>query len=72
MTSKYSTNLTIPDEFPQILKDFTREVLREQPANIYQVLVNYHTSFNSIYYYSIYYFITYSLVSLVQIILQLS
>jgi len=35
MASKYKTGHTIPPEFPDILKDFVREVLREQPANIF-------------------------------------
>lgn len=35
MASKFKTGHTIPPEFPDILKDFVREVLREQPANIF-------------------------------------
>jgi len=36
MSSKYAINYTIPPEFPNILKNFTREVLRAQPTNIYE------------------------------------
>ncbi|EKX36017.1 hypothetical protein GUITHDRAFT_117805 [Guillardia theta CCMP2712] len=36
MASKMRTMHTIPADFPQILKDFTREILRNQPGNIYQ------------------------------------
>ena len=35
MASKFKTGHTIPPEYPDILKDFVREVLREQPANIF-------------------------------------
>ena len=35
MASKFRTSHTIPAEFPEILKDFVREILREQPQNIY-------------------------------------
>ena len=31
----YSKPVTIPEVFPEILKSFTREVLRNQPENIY-------------------------------------
>jgi len=41
MTSKYTTTHTLPDELPKILKDFTKEVLRAQPANIYQFGADY-------------------------------
>eukprot|EP00961_Rhodomonas_salina_P132271 1780180-Rhodomonas_salina.2 len=34
--SKFRTDHTIPPEFPDILKDFVREILRSQPENIYQ------------------------------------
>mmetsp|Transcript_19840 Transcript_19840/g.46124 ORF Transcript_19840/g.46124 Transcript_19840/m.46124 type:complete len:425 (+) Transcript_19840:93-1367(+) len=34
MSSKFARQFQIPPEFPDILKDFTREVLRNQPANI--------------------------------------
>jgi len=35
MASKYRTGQTIPPEFPDILKDFVREILRNQPGNIF-------------------------------------
>eukprot|EP00742_Colponemidia_sp_Colp-10_P000665 GILJ01000724.1.p1 GENE.GILJ01000724.1~~GILJ01000724.1.p1 ORF type:complete len:441 (+),score=78.51 GILJ01000724.1:39-1361(+) len=35
MASKYARNFEIPAGFPELLKDFTREVLRAQPQNIY-------------------------------------
>uniref|UniRef100_A0A7S0VQW8 EF-hand domain-containing protein n=1 Tax=Hemiselmis tepida TaxID=464990 RepID=A0A7S0VQW8_9CRYP len=35
MASKYRTGQTIPPEFPDILKDFVREILRHQPPNIF-------------------------------------
>eukprot|EP00802_Teleaulax_amphioxeia_P011854 Tamp_11891.p1 GENE.Tamp_11891~~Tamp_11891.p1 ORF type:complete len:492 (+),score=144.46 Tamp_11891:135-1478(+) len=35
MASKFRTSHTIPVEFPEVLKDFVREILREQPQNIY-------------------------------------
>jgi len=41
MSEKYHTTLTIPDEFPPVLKEFSREVLRQQPANIYQFGYDY-------------------------------
>lgn len=38
---KYETTLTVPAEFPAVLKDFAREVLRQQPENIYNFGVEY-------------------------------
>ena len=35
MSSRYQKPYTIPEEFPPLLKQFTREVLREQPENLY-------------------------------------
>lgn len=35
MASKFKTSHTIPPEFPEVLKDFVREILREQPQNIF-------------------------------------
>ena len=34
MASKYLQKYPIPDKFPAILEDFTKEVLRDQPDNI--------------------------------------
>ncbi len=33
-SSKYSSTLTVPSDFPTILKEFTKEVLRNQPKDI--------------------------------------
>jgi Ca2+-binding EF-hand superfamily protein len=41
MSSKFAKQYQIPPEFPEILKDFTREVLRNQPANINEFAVKY-------------------------------
>jgi len=41
MASKYRTGQTIPPEFPDILKDFVREILREQPPNIFSFGAQY-------------------------------
>ncbi len=41
LPARYTTSLDIPQEFPLILKEFTREILREQPANIYEFGVTY-------------------------------
>lgn len=34
MASKYAQRFTVPDGFPEILKSFTREVLRNLPADV--------------------------------------
>jgi hypothetical protein len=34
MASKYLQKYPIPDAFPDILEDFAKEVLRDQPDNI--------------------------------------
>ena len=36
MASKYLQKYPIPGEFPSLLHDFAREVLRDQPENIYE------------------------------------
>jgi len=41
MASKFRTSHTIPPEFPEVLKDFVREILREQPQNIYAFGADY-------------------------------
>jgi hypothetical protein len=43
MPSKYASTLTIPPAFPPILREFTKEVLRNQPANIAAFGVEYFT-----------------------------
>ena len=35
MASKYIQKYPIPGQFPELLHDFAREVLRDQPDNIY-------------------------------------
>lgn len=41
MSSKFAKQFQIPSEYPDILKDFTREVLRNQPANINEFAAKY-------------------------------
>jgi len=41
MSTKYQTGHEVPAEFPRILKDFVREILRYQPKNIYQFGAEY-------------------------------
>jgi Regulatory subunit of type II PKA R-subunit len=41
MSSKYQPSYTIPEELPAVLKDFTREILRAQPANLFTFAANY-------------------------------
>ena len=36
MASKYLQKFPIPNEFPDLLHDFAKEVLRDQPDNIYE------------------------------------
>ena len=36
MASKYLQKYPVPEDFPEILHDFAREVLRDQPENIYE------------------------------------
>ncbi|GAX81847.1 hypothetical protein CEUSTIGMA_g9275.t1 [Chlamydomonas eustigma] len=41
MSSKYQKPYTIPEGFPELLKSFTREILRAQPDNIYEFGAQY-------------------------------
>jgi hypothetical protein len=41
MSSRYQTQFSIPEGFPQLLKTFSREVLRCQPPNIYKFGARY-------------------------------
>jgi len=41
MSSKFAKQYQIPPEFPDILKDFGREVLRNQPSNINEFAAKY-------------------------------
>lgn len=36
MASRYLQKFPIPSGFPELLHDFSREVLRDQPENIYE------------------------------------
>lgn len=44
MASQFQRQFTIPPEFPRVLKDLTREVLRAQPDNIYAFAAEYFVS----------------------------
>merc|ERR1711957_813867 len=44
MASKYIQKFPIPGQFPDILHDFVREVLRDQPENIYEYGAAYFTA----------------------------
>ena len=39
--SKYGKQYSVPKEFPSVLKAFTREVLRSQPADIWEFGAQY-------------------------------
>jgi len=41
MSTKFAKQYQVPPEFPDILKDFTREVLRNQPENINEFAAKY-------------------------------
>jgi len=41
MASKYNQKFNIPTDFPNVLHDFAREVLRDQPENIYEYAAEY-------------------------------
>jgi hypothetical protein len=41
MSGKYSRDFGVPKDFPSVLKAFTREVLRSNPADIYEFGANY-------------------------------
>ena len=36
MASKYLQKFPVPQDFPEMLHDFAREVLRDQPKDIYE------------------------------------
>jgi len=36
MASKYLQKFPIPNEFPDLLHDFCKDILRDQPENIYE------------------------------------
>lgn len=41
MASKFIAKYPVPDDFPDLLHDFAREVLRDQPDNIYEYGAQY-------------------------------
>lgn len=41
MASRYIQKYPIPEGFPLILKNFSREILRDQPANIIEYAAKY-------------------------------
>lgn len=41
MASKFIAKYPVPDDFPDLLHDFAREVLRDQPENIYEYGAQY-------------------------------
>ena len=44
MASKYLQKYPVPEDFPDLLHDFAREVLRDQPENIYEYGAQYFKS----------------------------
>ena len=47
MASKYIQKYPIPGEFPELLHDFAREILRDQPENIYEYGAAYFTALDT-------------------------
>jgi hypothetical protein len=41
MASRYAPKFQVPSAFPDLLKAFVREILRNQPANIYEFGAEY-------------------------------
>ena len=48
MASKYIQKFPIPGHFPDVLHDFVREVLRDQPENIYEYGAAYFTALDEV------------------------
>ncbi len=48
MASKYIQKFPIPGSFPDILHDFVREVLRDQPENIHEYGAAYFTALDQV------------------------
>ena len=48
MASKYIQKFPIPGSFPDILHDFVREVLRDQPESIYEYGAAYFTALDEV------------------------
>ena len=47
MASRYIQKYPIPQDFPSILKNFSREILRDQPTNIIEYAANYFEALES-------------------------
>ena len=48
MASKYLQKYPVPEDFPDLLHDFAREVLRDQPDNIYEYGAQYFKAMYSV------------------------
>ncbi len=48
MASKYLQKFPIPEAFPDILHDYAREVLRDQPQDIIEFSIGYFTALESV------------------------
>ena len=48
MASKYIQKFPIPGSFPDLLHDFVREVLRDQPENIYEYGAAYFAALDDV------------------------
>ena len=48
MASKYIQKFPIPGQFPDVLHDFVREALRDQPENIYEYGAAYFTALDEV------------------------
>ena len=49
MASKYSPNFPIPDGFQEIIHEFAREILRDQPPDILSYAAEYFEALNEVY-----------------------
>ena len=47
MASRYIQKYPIPNDFPLILKNFSREILRDQPTNIIEYAAKYFEALDS-------------------------
>ena len=54
MASKYIQKYPVPQGFPDILHDFAREVLRDQPENIYEFGFMYFKAMEEVRYHLLY------------------
>ena len=48
MASKYLQKFPIPEAFPDILHDYAREVLRDQPEDIIEFSIGYFTALENV------------------------